>query len=71
MPQLNDCDFESYDIFNTYDISFRCYFPGDSVCNHLQKLRLVDIPRWLDSYRFTHPSCISVSVKVWFSNFDR
>ena len=54
-----------------YDISFRCFYPGDSVCNHIQRLPLKDIPRWIDSYKFTHPNCVSISVKVWFCDLDK
>lgn len=53
-----------------YDISFRCYFPDNGVSNHFQAMPLLDIPKWLECYRFTHPNCISISVKVWFSDCD-
>ena len=53
-----------------YDISFRCYFPDNGICNHFQAMPLTDIPKWLECYRFTHPNCISISVKVWFSDCD-
>lgn len=50
-----------------YDISFRCYYPNDPLTtNHRQMLKLSDIPRWIDSYKFTHPNCTAVTVKVWF-----
>lgn len=53
-----------------YDISFRCYFPDNGVTNHFQSLTLEDIPVWIDCYKFTHPNCISISVKVWFTVRD-
>ena len=54
-----------------YDVSFRCCFPGDSVCNHLQRLPLSDIPKWSECYLFTHPACVSISVKIWFTGKDQ
>lgn len=53
-----------------YDISFRCYFSGGNVCNHYQTLSLADVPKWIDCYKFTHPSCLSVSIKIWFHTED-
>ena len=55
-----------------YTISFRCYYPspaggGPSFTQHYQTLPLRDIQRWIDSYRFTHPECRSISVKLWFT----
>ena len=47
-------------------VSFRCYFPGESVCNHFQEVSLSDIPKWIECYRFTHPDCLAISVKIWF-----
>ena len=57
-------------IFSSFDVSFRCYFPDNGTCNHFQSLRLVDIPTWIDCYKFTHPNCKSISVKVWFTDTD-
>ena len=54
----------------TYNFSFRCYFPsaeGPRFSTHYQALPLCDVPRCLDAYRFTHPTCISITMKVWFS----
>lgn len=49
-----------------YEISFRCYFFDGGVTNHHQLLCIDDIPIWIDSYKFTHPNCSSISVKIWF-----
>ena len=54
----------------TYNFSFRCYFPSDDgvrYSTHYQRLALSDLPRWLDAYRFTHPNCLSISSKIWFT----
>lgn len=54
-----------------YNVSFRCFFPGSDetrYSTHYQPLPLTDIPRWLDAYRFTHPNCISITAKVWFTD---
>lgn len=54
-----------------YNVSFRCFFEGEGGINYTTHYNpsfpLCDIPRWLDSYKFTHPNCTSISVKVWFS----
>lgn len=49
-----------------YDVSFRCFYENGCATNHVQLMPLADIPRWIDSYKFTHPACVSISVKVWF-----
>ena len=51
-----------------YQMSFRCYFGGsaDNLTKHRQELPLKDIPKWIEAYQFTHPTCRSISVKVWF-----
>ena len=51
-----------------YAVSFRCFYGNGVATNHFQDLPLSDIPRWLDSYKFTHPACISISCKIWFSS---
>ena len=50
-------------------VSFRCYFPSGDQLDKVQELFLDEIPRWIDSYLFTHPTCISISVKIWTHNF--
>lgn len=55
----------------TFNCSFRCYFDtenGKQYNTHYQSLPLEDIPRWLESYHFTHPACTAISVKVWMSD---
>lgn len=53
-----------------YNVSFRCFFDAESGTNftthYVPLFPLTDIPRWVDSYKFTHPNCTSISVKVWF-----
>lgn len=46
-------------------VSFYCYYVNNTVTK-VQDLPLCDIGKWIDCYRFTHPHCISISVKVWF-----
>lgn len=55
----------------TFDISFRCHYPNGESTNHYQPLKLSDIPKWLEAYRFTHPDCKSISVKIWFSDLEK
>lgn len=54
-----------------FRLSFRCYYKDGGTCDKWQDLRLAEIPRWIDSYKFTHPSCVAVSVKIWFSDLER
>ena len=49
------------------DVSFRCYYPDGSHTNHHQAVLYDDIGYWIDCYKFTHPACVSISVRVWFS----
>lgn len=55
----------------TYMMSFRChYLLPDGTKNYTQHraaLPVSDIPRWMDAYKFTHPDCISISLKVWWN----
>jgi len=61
------------DTNTTYGVSFRCYFPDDGGTatrynSHYQCLPLDELPTWIEAYRFTHPNCLSVTAKVWFSD---
>ena len=57
----------------TYNFSFRCHYPGSDptlpppYTQHRQRLKLTDLPKWIECYRFTHPDCESISVKIWFT----
>lgn len=56
----------------TYDLSFRTYFPGPgNSCTHRQTMALKEIPKWIEAYRFTHPNCESITVKIWFHEEDK
>ena len=56
----------------TFEICFFCYYPNDPEKTiHKQQLRLCDIGRWIDSYKFTHPNCLSISAKIWFSDNEK
>lgn len=48
-------------------VCFRCFF-GTNWTEHRQAIQLCDIPKWIECYRFTHPECVSISVKVWFAD---
>ena len=47
-------------------ISFRCYYGNGNKTTHKQNLKISKIPRWIDSYKFTHPDCQAITCKVWF-----
>ena len=53
-----------------YNVSFRCFFDNEDgvhfTTHYIPLFPLQDIPRWVDSYKFTHPNCTSISCKVWF-----
>lgn len=57
-----------------YNISFRCFFDGDDgvhfTTHYCPDFLVSDIPRWIDSYKFTHQNCTSISVKVWFTQIE-
>lgn len=63
------------DMEKEYNMNFRCFFgseiPSNNYSNYYQALAVKDIPRWIESYQFTHPSCTSISCKVWFEWQDR
>ena len=54
-----------------YNVSFRCFFDNEEgthfTTHYNVDFKVADIPRWIDSYKFTHPNCTSISVKVWFT----
>lgn len=54
-----------------YNISFRCFFDGEEgvhfTTHYCPLFPVADIPRWIDSYHFTHPNCVSISAKIWFT----
>ena len=56
----------------TYNVSFRCHYndarePGHYT-QHWQDLPLRDLHKWVEAYRFTHPTCTSVSIKLWLKD---
>ncbi len=53
-----------------FNISFRCHYPNGEFTSHRQDLKLADIPKWIESYKFTHPECVSVSFKIWFTDME-
>ena len=63
------------DMEKEYNMNFRCFFgseiPATNYSNHYQALAVKDIPRWIEAYQFTHPSCTSISCKVWLVNSDQ
>ena len=47
-------------------MNFRCYYTDGDPCNHYRDLPMEDIARWMEAYKFTHPNCTAITVKVWF-----
>lgn len=54
-----------------FNLSFRCYYPDGEPTKHFQSLPLSDIPKWIDAYKFTHPNCQAITVKVWFGDLEK
>lgn len=52
--------------YTTNLISFRCKYPEGNYTEHRQAIPLDQIGKWIECYKFTHPRCISISIKVWF-----
>ena len=49
-----------------YDLSFHCAYPNGDMTRHHQAMELKEVPKWIEAYKFTHPQCSSITVKVWF-----
>ena len=49
-----------------FQISMRCYYPNGETTNHYQTIKLSDIPKWIEAYKFTHPNCVAITAKIWF-----
>lgn len=54
----------------TFHISFRCYYPNGEPTTHYQDLQLRDIPKWVNAYKYTHPQCESITIKLWFTELN-
>lgn len=55
-----------------YTVSLNTYFPGNpKPTKHYQDLTLREIPKWIEAYKFTHPGCEAVTVKVWFNGLEK
>lgn len=56
----------------TYNISFRCFYPGDSEpTKHYQDLQLSEIAKWVEAYKFTHPNCEAITFKIWLNDPEK
>ena len=55
----------------TFDISIRCQYPNGEQTKHRQPLKLSEIQKWIESYKFTHPACEAITVKVWFNDMEK
>ena len=54
-----------------FSLSIRCYYANGNYTEHHQQMKLSDIPKWIEAYKFTHPDCTSVTVKLWFGDMER
>ena len=51
-----------------FHFSFRCYYEDGKPNDKHQVLKLSDVPKWIDSYKFTHPNCKAITIKVWLDD---
>lgn len=57
---------------SVFNLSIRCFYPGDTEpTRHYQDLKLSDIPKWIEAYKFTHPRCEAITFKIWLSDLDK
>ena len=54
-----------------FHLSFRCYYKDGGSCDKYQDLKLSDIPHWIHCYKFTHPNCTAITIKVWLSDMNK
>ena len=53
----------------TFKFSFHCFFPKDPIpTKKVQELTIAEIPKWIEAYKFTHPNCEAISLKMWFND---
>lgn len=55
----------------TFDLSIRYHYPDGEPTQHRQQLTLAEIPKWVEAYKFTHPKCTAISIKLWFSDLEK
>ena len=51
-----------------FELSIRCYYPNGNKTEHRQTMKLSEIPKWIEAYKFTHPQCESVTIKIWLND---
>ena len=51
-----------------YSVSIRTYYPNGNRCDHHAEIEQKEIAKWIECYKFTHPDCTSITVKIWLTN---
>lgn len=54
-----------------FELSIRCQYPNGEQTKHHQPLKLSEIAKWIEAYKFTHPACQAITVKVWFTDMEK
>lgn len=49
-----------------YKISVRCYYEN-SFTTHKQIMKLSEIAKWIEAYKFTHPEVKEFSIRVFIN----
>lgn len=47
-----------------YNMTIRCYYGEQNYSMHRQELKLTEIEKWIEAYKFTHPHVKSFSVQI-------
>ena len=50
-----------------YSMSIRTYY-GSDYTTHKRVMKLSEIKKWIEAYRFTHPEFTSITIKIWMED---
>lgn len=54
----------------SFDMSIRTYYGTDNN-NHRRIMKLSEIKKWIEAYKFTHPDVTAISIKIWFKDEEK
>lgn len=52
--------------YDMLDVSIRAYYK-DTYSQYFRKMKLDEIPIWLDAHQYTHPECTGYSIQISIS----
>ena len=54
-----------------YSITFRCHYPSQNrAVWYEREMALKDVARWLRDFKFTHPDCGQISMKIFMKGLQ-